>query len=205
MKHVAALTPIQARNSPINRLGPALDNVRGAIARMGLRPYRVFLVWTFTTGDARGEGIEKEYHRLELLPQPRLDGLTQARNATSAGINIDGVVGLSGVSVVSYDFDTLIGKTLPAPFNVTKKEPRIPSAYDFYYEIFEDGRVAPPLTCRTRGTVEPYYPGRTKWRISTQPERRPLQWVFSLERINEDATRAGTSNLNDHDVELPED
>lgn len=204
MKRPVALTPEQATRSPANRLGPSLDNVRGSLARLGMRPYRVFAVWTYSTADFRGEALEREYMRLEILPQPRVEGLnSQVRTLASAGILPDAVVQVSRVSTVAYDFDLLVGNVIPAPFKLLKHEPEFPGTYDFYYEIYEDGRTAPVLSCvRPANAFEPFVPGRTKWRLSTQPERRPFQWKFALERISEDASRSGHSNMSDHDVEL---
>jgi hypothetical protein len=183
-----------------------MDNVRAALARIGMRPYRVFLVWTYTMGSSRGDAYEREYQRMEILPQPKLDGLdSQQRTPTSAGILPEGQLRVSRVSVDRFDYDMLVGNVIPAAFKTLEREPKRPGTFDFYYEIYEDGRTPPPLSCvcPLMDVADPFVPGRTKWRVSAQPERRPFQWRFALERISEDAQRSGLSAQDDHDIEPP--
>ena len=203
-----ALGPLAATRSPANAVAPSLDAVRGAVARLGLRPYRLFLVWTYSTGDERGEAMERELRRVEVLPQPRITGLGgQSRSPTSGGILPEGSVQVAHVSLVQFDFDTLVGLVYPEPYRRSGKERALPKPLDFYYELYEDGRVAPPVSCRWSGPFEPNVPGRTKWRLATQPERHPFEWSFTLERISEDAARDGRSQQDSHDIgaPLPED
>lgn len=206
-KGLAAPSPEAARRSPANAVAAAVDMARAAVARAGLRPYRLFLVWTASTGNERGDADEVEVQRVEVLPVPKIDGLDgQARNLTSGGVLPDGTVRVSRISVAQFDFDTLVGHVLPEAFKTSGVEATFPRSYDFYYEMYEDGRTAPPLHCTYRGGV-PYVPGRTKWRVASVPSRHPFEWVMTLERISEDADRYGKSQQSSNDVpaNLPED
>lgn len=177
------LTSQQAKNSLANRLGSRVDRIRQIATDMGLRPYRVFLVWDKYTGDERGEGQDREVVRREILPTPRVTGLDGvAIAAFTGGMLQDGSVSLELVSV-TYNLEELMGTAIPNP-----EEEHIPQPYSFYYEIREDGR----------GEAQPL---RSKFRLAAVPSRLPgkVQWNVRLERISVDNARNGSSQYGDGD------
>jgi hypothetical protein len=177
------LTPGDAKDSLLHRLGSRVDRIRQFSTKFGNRPYRVFLVWTKYSGSERGEGTESEYKRIELLPTPKtmsMDHLTL--NPMLVGVAPQGIVKLEEVST-TYTEDQLTGRNVP----VTHAD-HVPEAYDFFYEIVEDGRGDP-------------LPVRTMYRIYSPPVRRPgkVDWLILLERMSEDRTRSGQSQIGSDD------
>lgn len=76
MSRPRPLNPFEAKRSLANRLAPTADRVRQIATRLGIRPYRCFLVWTRFSGEDRGEGDENLIARVELLPTPKVSELT---------------------------------------------------------------------------------------------------------------------------------
>jgi hypothetical protein len=149
-------------------MGGVADRVRQIATNLGARPYRVFLVWTRATGEERGEGTDQEIARVEILPTPvseSLDAIT--RGPFAAGAYPVGSIRLREVST-SFDFGTLSGKLLPDGRRVDT----IPQPWDFYYELFEDGRH--------EATPEPM-----RFRLLSPPamDAENVQWVMALERV----------------------
>lgn len=172
----APLTPEQARKSLAHRLGPKVDRIRQIATRLGVRPYRVFLVWSKFTGSEVGEGSELYIRTIELLPTPvvmSMDGISL--NPFAQGVLPIGSVRLTRVSS-QMTFDQLTGRLA--------HEDSLPEPYDFFYEIVEDGRGDPE-------------PVRQRFRLLSQPARRAgkLDWIIGLERSSEDRTRKGESGL----------
>ncbi len=169
------LTPAQASRSLLARFAPKVDRLRQLGVRFGARPYRVFLVWTKWSGLQRGEGVESEHRRCEILPSPKvqnLDSLTATIAAT--GTTPTGTIRLTEVSAC-FSFDQLSGHLFP--YQPTKT----PDPYDFFYEVVEDGRHDPRES-------------RRKFRVSSPPslDAENVQWVVMLERESEDRDRDGT-------------
>lgn len=180
------LTPEQAGRSLVHRLAPRIDRIRQIPVNLGLRPDRVYLVWTRYTGDERGEGVEQELARIELLPTPKVSDQTAVtKNPFSAGTLPVGSVRLDHVSA-QYDFDTLNGWMPPAS---TEQGENVSQPSDFYYEIAKDGRAG--------GLTH-----RTKYRLLSTPSRVPgaVSWSITLERISEDAQPNGESSYGGDEI-----
>jgi hypothetical protein len=164
-----ALTVGQARRTLVNRLGGrVVDRVRQIATNQGLRPYRVALVWTTWTGTERGEGLEKEFARVELLPTPKVISLDSiAMSPQAAGMLPMGSIRVEKISVTNT-LDRLKGKSFPTPH-----EQHIPDNIGFYYEVKEDGR----------GDFEPEI---ARFRLASEPFRRAghVDWVVNLERLD---------------------
>ncbi len=171
------LTPEEAKRSLANRFGPRADRLRQLNTKYGMRPQRVFLVWTKFTGDERGEGRENEVRRVEILPTPLVTSLDAiALNPFTAGLIAMGSVKVSEISMACFTADMLRGRTSGKDI--------IPEPVSFFYEIVEDGRADAE-------------PARQKYRPASQPVLVPgdLHWLITLERISEDRDREGKSRL----------
>lgn len=99
-----------------------VDDARRIPAEMGLRPYRVFLVWT-----RRGEGqVFREFRRLELQPV-KISTMTDVALSLAAwGLNPEGQIKVFQVSRVQVDEDDLRGLLGHQP---------IPPDVEFFYEV----------------------------------------------------------------------
>ena len=169
MPKPSALSATQAKRTLAHRLVGRVDRVRQIATRLGVRPYRVALVWTTFTGEERGEGREVEVKRIELLPTPKVESLDNILfNPMSIGVMPVGLIRLSLVSG-SYTSDQLSGNWVPTPHETP------PGQYSFYYEIQEDGRGDPD-------------PVPMRYRLAARPMRRAGQvaWNIMLERTGSD-------------------
>jgi hypothetical protein len=187
MPKIGPLTPLQARNSLAHKIGTRVgDKVRQLNTKFGIRPYRVFLVWTKWGGTERGEGNEAVVLEREILPTPKVESLDGVAFSLFAAGQLE--VGSIQVSEVSLTLtrDILMGHAIPGLGIVD----HIPQPYDFFYEVREDGRGE-------LGTGKE--PQRQKYRLAADPFRRASKpyWQFTLERISEDRNRAGQSNVGD--------
>jgi hypothetical protein len=170
MPKPVALTAAQAKRSLAHRIAPRIDKVRQIATKLGLRPYRVALVWTAFDGSERGEGTEVEVKRIELLPTPKLQGMDGVMlNPFTIGLVPIGMVRLKLVSA-TYTFDVLSGFWVPE-----QHEKHIPQPINFRYEVVEDGR----------GDSVPKV---QKFRLAAKPERQAgsVSWLVLLERIGTD-------------------
>ena len=206
MARIGPLTPGQARNTLAHKIGTRLaPKVRQLATKFGLRPIRVFLVWTKWSGIERGEGFEKEINRAELLPTPKVDSMDGVSfSLLQAGTVPVGSVRVSRVNV-GYTEDQLRGRVYPPNMQTTPEdfstslqdndaddgtppEPlpvlnpdHIEQPFDFYYELIEDGRGDNPSH-------------RSKFRLLNRPFRRAgkTDWSLILERIGQDNNRDGS-------------
>ena len=193
------LFPGQARNTLAHRLAKRVDGIRQIPTRFGLRSDRVFLVWTRTDGERRGEGNETEVARLEILPTPRVSDQTSIQFAPySAGVLPVGSVRVDRISA-QYTEDVLRGEKVPdeaRPPGAALQQPT-----DFFYEIMSDDRgELPPAGCGNENEQMPLLRGtsvrpRARYRIAAEPERREgsVDFVVALERISEDRRHDGKS------------
>ena len=168
---------MEARGTLVNRFVKLADRLRQLNTKFGLRPYRVFLVWSKWTGEERGEVNEVEALRIEILPTPKVSSLDSvALNPMSAGIVPVGSLRVTEVSG-AFTQDVLMGKKLPVLHEET-----IPEPWEFFYEVVEDGRGDPE-------------PVRSKFRLMSTPFRNAenVEWNVTLERVSEDRDRKGRS------------
>lgn len=168
------LTPVQAQQSFAQRLSRMADRARETPMRMGLRPYRVYLVHVTYPGGERRAGAGREISRVEILPQPEVVSLDNvALRASEAGIVRMGMVQLKGVSTCAYTRDQLEGHTI-----TTLAQDTLPKNLEFFYEVVEDGR----------GDARPI---RDKFRLAATPHRdtNTIDWRVTLERIGDDERR----------------
>lgn len=164
------LTPAQAVRTLAQRVAGAQDRARQRMVRLGFRPYNVDLVWSKWSGDERGAGYESVMKRTPLVPNPVVVDLsTVSMSAVATGILPMGSIRIEKVSAC-FTSDQLLGRLLG--------EGGTPEPYDFYYEVYEDGRS---------GTAQ-----RMKFRPSSHPNRKKYGWQVVLERIIGDAKRDGT-------------
>lgn len=171
-----SLNPFEARASLANRLGTRVaDRLRQFSTKFGLRPYRVFLVWTTFDGEERGEGRERELQRIEVLPTPRISELT----ALQAAAYPTGVIGTGAIRAdlisVKFTESQLNGTAIPARGQALGD---YPDKIDFWWEMRADGRgldVAKPI----------------RFRLAAAPMLLPgsLGWAVMLEK-QEEATNA---------------
>lgn len=171
----------------MNRLGTRLaDNLRQLNTKFGARPYRVFMVWTKWTGSERGEGDERVLLEREILPTPKVESIdTVSMTLFASGVLEMGSVHVTEVSL-TLTRDILTGRAIPGLGIVD----HIPQPFEFFYEIREDGR----------GEVGTgVQPARLKFRLAVDPFRAATKpyWTFMLERISEDRSRLGKSNIGD--------
>lgn len=165
----------------------------------------MFLVWTEWTGVERGEGEEKLYAEVELLPTPKVSDLSSlARRPYAGGIFAEGSIRVTEISAGAYTLDVLQGKSIPcqnttapradsgAPINGHGVERSSNPKIDFWWETQEDGRGDDPAM-------------RTRFRITGRPARKEgsLYWGVNLEEADEPRNRLGTKGqigINDSDL-----
>lgn len=93
------------------KVSPAQDVARGALADVGLRPNRVFLVMDTWSGDARRrEGSVSSTVYTELTPTPKVRFASANMVAHSGGEILFGTVFLEKISRVTYTANQLQGK-----------------------------------------------------------------------------------------------
>lgn len=194
------LSPTEARRSLAHRFSPTIDRLRQFSTRFGLRSRRVFLVWTRWSGEERGEGVENEYARVEILPTPRVADLTAiAFDPRSGGVLPVGSLRVDRISA-QFTEDILEGRKIPvvspgggihcaptSPSTTTEhsgEDLAIDEPFAFFYEVIEDGRGDNP-------------PEREKFRIAASPYRNEgyVEWGVILEQINENNDRFGGSQI----------
>ncbi len=169
------LTDGEAKTSLAVRLGKRVDRLRQIDARLGFRPYRVFLVWTTWDGIERGEGDQRVVCRAPLLPVPLVQDLTSlTKTKFSAGKYPTGSLRISEIATC-YTAEVLAGRVLP-----DKPEDQVPHPYQFFYEVVMDGR----LGCE---------PERRRFNLSSEPwlDAENFQWVLVLEKTTGDMARDG--------------
>lgn len=157
------LQPFQARRTLANRLTRVADNLRQFCTTFGVRPYRVFLVWSRFDGEERGEGTEREIARIELLPTPKVGELTALQQGPyAAGVLTTGTLRLDKISA-GYTAAQLTGLQVPN----MGQQPDMPQRVDFWYEVREDGRGGDqPVPLRFRLSASPFRAaGKVSWSV----------------------------------------
>jgi len=166
------LSPFQARATLANRLGRVADRVRQFSTSFGLRPYRIFLVWSTFDGEERGEGTEREIQRIEILPTPRVAELTALQQA----IYGTGTIGTGTLRVdlitVKFAESTLNGTFIPGKGQDTGS---YPNGVDFWWELRSDARgLDIPIPIRFRLNASPVLlPGQVGWAVVLEKQEEP--------------------------------
>jgi hypothetical protein len=159
------LNPFEARATLANRLTRIADRIRQFSTSFGLRPYRVFLVWSRFDGEERGEGNEREVQRTEILPTPRISSLTSLQNmAYGAGVLSTGTLQVDLISP-SIPQSALDGTRVPS---VGQDLGDYPNDLDFWWEIRFDQRTVEdiPVPLRFRLSATPVLlPGQVGWSV----------------------------------------
>lgn len=163
------LTPQEASSSLAHRMAGRADRLRQIATKFGLRPYRVFLVWTRWTGGEHGAGVERELRRVELLPSPAVRTSVQ-RTLLNPGVFPTGTVSVSKVSA-TYQGAMLTGEQPPAG----QPGEGLSKPWDFFYELRTDGRQGDS-------------PVSKRYRLADDPSMLPgnMEWVFALAPISEE-------------------
>lgn len=186
MPRLRALLPGEARHTLVGRFEGTKEHpglaarLRQLHTKFGARSRRVFLVWTRSTGEERGEGTEVELARVEVLPTPYIADLTAvALNPYSAGKLPVGSIRVDEVNA-TFTRDELTGRVVPGDDRKLSEQPDV----DFFYEVVEDGRGEDPAP-------------RMRFRLAAEPSRTETNvcWVLLLERASEDRARSGRSQL----------
>ena len=173
------LTPAQAKQSLAARLGKTVDKFRQVEARLGFRPYQVFLTWTTWDGDERGDGNQRVVARIPLEPTPVVSDLSALRQqGFSAGRALVGDVRLTEVSA-DYPLEVLLGNVIP-----DRGQDQVPEPFHFFYEIVEDGRHCPP-----KGGGDE----RKRFNLAAAPylDAENFQWILVLGKMMGDMDRSG--------------
>lgn len=172
------LQPFEARRSLANRLSPMADRLRQFCTKFGLRPYRVFLVWSVFDGEERGEGAEREIARVELLPTPRVADLTALQQSPYvAGVLATGTLRLDRISA-GFTAAQLSGLEIPGK----GQDFDMPRNVDFWYEMREDGRGGDvPVPLRFRLAASPFRAaGKVAWSVNLETQNEATNPVDHL-------------------------
>lgn len=150
------IDPCDYRSSLAVRLQKTVDNARRRAHTLGLRPYRVFLVWR--RRDRRQVFVE--YRRKELVPVT-VSPLTDVdRELRAVGLDQDGGVRLKRISPNQTDEYELRGQ-------ITRGQ-GLGDDEEFFYEIVRSPRHATDLPERHRFTISsvPYYNAKKfQWQV----------------------------------------
>jgi hypothetical protein len=157
----------------IEQLTPVADRLRSVRDRVGLNPWRTFVVAYRWTGGARGRGKPELVKEIELTPRPRLvDAMGLKVAPTPAGLIAEGVVRLVEISprYVEDDLDLLFQAR--------------PADEEVLIEMRLDGRDGPT-------------PERYAFRPAANPSREAgkLAWALELRAVHDPRTREGTRRV----------
>ncbi len=123
------------------------DQMRALQSSLGFRPYKVFLLKGYWTGDRRGFGELIVSSRCELTPTPRVRDLsTLSQNIKSTGRVEDGDVYVDEISA-RYSEAELMGKTLDL---AAPDQPRTArNLVEFWWEVEEAREGCPEPAIRS--------------------------------------------------------
>jgi hypothetical protein len=152
----------------VERLAPVADRLRTVRDRIGLTPWRTWVVGYRWSGGARGRGEPILFKEVELLPRPVLVSAAGMRvTPTSGGVVANGIVRLVEISprYTEDDLDLLLQPT--------------PTDVEVFVEMRLDGRDGAT-------------PERYAFRPAGKPSRDAgkLQWTVDL-RACDARTREG--------------
>ncbi len=162
---VRPLRPEEVRGSLMARLGPVVDRIRQLPAKLGLRPYRVFLVHLRWSGARIGEGTPAEVSRREILPTPRIRDMASTTEVLSSfGRVEEGGIVVDRISP-RFSEDDLTGAT---PDMLDPAEPRTGlRSVEFFWEVQEQrpGRPSPIPRSYTVSAAPTLMRGQSHWRV----------------------------------------
>lgn len=116
-----------------NEVSEALDEARGVLAEVGLRPYRVFIVTDKWTGPGHREGVLEDRELEELTPTPKRRPVSLAIAALLGGASQEGDLILEKISRVKYTEKKLRLRT--------EDGDEFPRHWDTYYAIQPIGQA----------------------------------------------------------------
>jgi hypothetical protein len=163
------------------RLVPIVDKIRQLNTDFGLRPYRVHLIHQKWSGARIGEGSSIEISRHEILPTPKVSGMSSTSEILRAtGLTEEGTISVSEISA-RFTEDDLMGRT---PDLIDPAVQRTGARnVEFFWEVSQDG-PSTPLAERRRfvpNAVPVFDAGK-------------CQWDVSLAKQDYDLSRLGTSD-----------
>jgi hypothetical protein len=202
------------------RLAKRADKLRVKYQQFGLRPYLVWMVWTRWGGEERGEGVEREQRRVQILPAPKVQDLTAiSLQPQSGGLLPVGSVRISSVTT-TLSLNMLLGRQLPGmqffdacglPQMIGAGTPVALVGRTQEEQMFINAGIQKVNTNRIPETYEFFYEitnaaipdsPRYKFRLFNTPflNAEKFGWEFVLERISEDRNAAGESQIGtDHE------
>ena len=164
---VRALRPDEQAHSLTRRLVPAVDKLRQLATRLGLRPYRVFLIHVRWPEGRRGVGVPEIIAEREIKPTPKvldMSGTTEILRAV--GSAEEGGIVIEKISP-KYSQDDLMGLTPDLTSNTDKLTGA--DNVDFFWEVRESRPdVYPrPQPMRYVPSALPMLDmGKMQWRIN---------------------------------------
>lgn len=162
--------PYVPTNSIIDSLITCVDDIRTSIhAVAGDRPYRVYQVRTRWSGGVRGEGVESLISETEMIPTPRVEGISNLEEMLQpVGSDEEGGVTLSEISLTMTESEV---SPLAGTSQIRQNE-------QFYYEIrYSTGRRRRFIPSGAPERVS----GQVGWRLSLtaqDSDRNPSGTVF---------------------------
>lgn len=171
----------QVATSLAGRLVPVVDRIRQLNTRLGLRPYRVFVVHIQWTGAKIGLGQSQEISRREILPTPRVRDISSTSEVyTNMGRVEEGGIVIDQVSA-QWAEDDLMGKTPDL------LDPAVPRSgkrnAEFFYEVVENrAMVTNPLPRRYVPSAAPTL------------SRDGFAWRIVLSKVMSNRSRLQTSD-----------
>lgn len=168
----------------LDKLIPTVAKVRQIATNLGARRYRVFIVRASWSGKTPGEGDLTISQRVEILPTPMVNGLSQLTREAGqgglherGGIKVDEIVPRSTTHpTYGMSEDDLLANSLSRPLTAAER---------FWVEIQEDGAVDKPAP--VAGVFQAIAPVR-RFRVRGSPELdiENIQYILRLERIEQD-------------------
>lgn len=172
--------PLQTPHTLAGKLVAVADTVRSLKARFGIRPYRVFIVHAYWTGNRRGAGEPVIASEREILPVPRVrDFNSVRRNLRATGLTEEGDIVIDEISA-KYAEDDLTGRT---PDNIDPVIPRTSlKTVEYWYEVRENRPTSPnpPASRRFSPPV-----------ATPHLSRDGFQWTIILTKQGNDRSRRG--------------
>lgn len=206
--NLRAQKPHELGRSLVDCLTSTVDSVRHINTELGLRAYRVFLVWVAWTADEDGNGWVRGKETLlddqtvgvgrgrvvkevEILPPPRVSLAGVAENYDAVGLTERGSIMISEISL-SYSERVLRG--LLPEFEQPNFPETLKDGVEFFWEV--QGLVKPGLGLpgTAGGQLRDNQPAiRRRFHLTMVPTRDPskFEWRVNLSRADGDRQPGG--------------